>query len=80
MAAASEATVPSLRTRDRGPVDPGGPHGVLGLAAVPEWCGHQIEGIPVPDVDGRRQLVIEGEARSPRADPKVSLTPPRPQD
>lgn len=28
-----------------------------------EWCGHQIEGVPVPDVDGRwRLLVIEGEA------------------
>ena len=32
---------------------------------VVEWCGHQIEGIPVPDiVDGRwRLVVIEGEAR-----------------
>jgi hypothetical protein len=37
---------------------------------VIEWCGHRIEGIPVPDVDGRWRLVIEGEARSPRADPK----------
>ena len=30
---------------------------------VVEWCGHQIEGIPVRDGDGRwRLLVIEGEA------------------
>jgi len=29
-----------------------------------EWCGHRIEGIPVPDVDGRWQLiVVEGEAK-----------------
>ena len=27
-----------------------------------EWCGHQVEGIPVPDVDGRwRLIVVEGE-------------------
>jgi hypothetical protein len=30
---------------------------------VVEWCGHRIEGIPVPDADGRWQLiVVEGEA------------------
>jgi len=29
-----------------------------------EWCGHRIEGIPVPDDDGRwRLIVVEGEAR-----------------
>jgi len=30
-----------------------------------EWCGHRVEGIPVPDVeDGRwRLIVVEGEAR-----------------
>jgi hypothetical protein len=28
-----------------------------------EWCGDRIEGIPVPDADGRWQLiVVEGEA------------------
>ena len=29
-----------------------------------EWCGHRIEGIPVPpDTDGRwRLIVVEGEA------------------
>lgn len=28
-----------------------------------EWCGHRIEGIPVPDVEGRwRLIVVEGEA------------------
>ena len=28
-----------------------------------EWCGHRIEGIPVPDTDGRwRLVVVEGEA------------------
>lgn len=28
-----------------------------------EWCGHQIEGIPVPTADGRwRLIVVEGEA------------------
>ena len=31
------------------------------LSSVVEWCGHQIEGIPVPTVDGRWRL-IEGEA------------------
>jgi hypothetical protein len=31
--------------------------------SVVEWCGHRIEGIPVPDVDGRwRLIVVEGEA------------------
>ena len=30
-----------------------------------EWCGHRVEGIPIPDVeDGRwRLIVVEGEAR-----------------
>ena len=29
-----------------------------------EWCGHRIEGIPVPHADGRwRLIVVEGEAR-----------------
>jgi hypothetical protein len=33
------------------------------LTSVVEWCGHQIEGIPVPDADGRwRLIVVEGEA------------------
>jgi hypothetical protein len=28
-----------------------------------EWCGHRVEGIPVPDTDGRwRLIVIGGEA------------------
>jgi hypothetical protein len=28
-----------------------------------EWCGHRVEGIPVPDTDGRwRLIVVEGEA------------------
>jgi len=28
-----------------------------------EWCGHRIEGIPVPDADGLwRLIVVEGEA------------------
>jgi hypothetical protein len=30
---------------------------------VVEWCGHRIEGIPVPDTDRRwRLIVVEGEA------------------
>jgi hypothetical protein len=34
------------------------------LSAVVEWCGHQIEGTPVPDADGRwRLIVVEGEAK-----------------
>ena len=33
------------------------------LTSVVEWCGHQIEGIPVPTADGRwRLIVVEGEA------------------
>jgi hypothetical protein len=29
-----------------------------------EWCGHRVEGVPVPDLDGRwRLIVVEGEAR-----------------
>jgi hypothetical protein len=33
------------------------------LCSVIEWCGHQIEGIPVPDADGHWQLiVVEGKA------------------
>jgi len=32
-------------------------------AGYVEWCGHRVEGIPVPDVDGRwRLIVVEGEA------------------
>ena len=32
--------------------------------SVVEWCGHRIEGIPVPDTDGRwRLIVVEGKAR-----------------
>ena len=28
-----------------------------------EWCGHRVEGIPVPDTDSRwRLVVVEGEA------------------
>ena len=28
-----------------------------------EWCGHRVEGISVPDSDGRwRLIVVEGEA------------------
>jgi hypothetical protein len=31
--------------------------------SVVEWCGHRIEGIPVPDAEGRwRLIVVEGEA------------------
>jgi hypothetical protein len=33
------------------------------LWSTVEWCGHRIEGIPVPDADGRRRLIVfEGEA------------------
>jgi hypothetical protein len=33
------------------------------LSSVVEWCGHRIEGIPVPGADGRwRLIVVEGEA------------------
>ena len=29
-----------------------------------EWCGHRIEGILMPDADGRwRLIVVEGKAR-----------------
>jgi hypothetical protein len=28
-----------------------------------EWCGYRIEGVPVPDGQGRwRLIVVEGEA------------------
>jgi hypothetical protein len=31
--------------------------------SVVEWCGHRIEGVPVPDAEGRwRLIVVEGEA------------------
>ena len=30
---------------------------------VVEWCGHRIEGTPVPTEDGRwRLILVEGEA------------------
>jgi hypothetical protein len=33
------------------------------LCSVVKWCGHRIEGIPVPDADGRwRLIVVEGKA------------------
>ena len=33
------------------------------LWSTVEWCGHRVEGIPVPDVEGRwRFIVVEGEA------------------
>jgi hypothetical protein len=33
------------------------------LRSVVEWCGHLIEGIPVPGPDGRwRLIVVEEEA------------------
>jgi len=29
-----------------------------------EWCGHRVEGVPVPDTDGCwRLLVVDGEAK-----------------
>jgi hypothetical protein len=35
----------------------------LQLSGYIEWCGHRVEGIPVPTVDGRwRLIVVEGEA------------------
>jgi hypothetical protein len=31
--------------------------------SIVEWCGHEVEGIPVPAGNGRWQLiVVEGEA------------------
>lgn len=34
------------------------------LWSTVEWCGHRVEGIPVPDVDRRWKLiVVEREAR-----------------
>jgi len=34
------------------------------LTSLVEWCGHLIEGIPVPTADGRWELiVVEGEAK-----------------
>jgi hypothetical protein len=28
-----------------------------------DWCGHRVESIPVPDLEGRwRLIVVEGEA------------------
>ena len=34
------------------------------LWSVIEWCGHRVEGIPVPSGEGRwRLIVVEGEAR-----------------
>jgi hypothetical protein len=34
----------------------------LQLSGYVEWCGHRVEGIPVPDADGRwRLIVVEGE-------------------
>jgi hypothetical protein len=33
------------------------------LWSMVEWCGHRVEGIPVPGEDGRRRLiVVEGKA------------------
>ena len=33
------------------------------LWSTVESCGHRVEGIPVPDADGRwRLIVVEGEA------------------
>lgn len=33
------------------------------LWSTVEWCGHRVEGIPVPDTDGRwRLIMVEGEA------------------
>jgi hypothetical protein len=33
------------------------------LWSTVEWCGHRVEGVPVPDTDGRwRLIVVEGEA------------------
>ena len=33
------------------------------LWSTVEWCGHRVEGIPVPDADGRwRLIVVEGDA------------------
>jgi hypothetical protein len=33
-----------------------------------EWCGHRVEGNPVPTEDGRwRLIVVEGEAREAAA-------------
>jgi hypothetical protein len=33
----------------------------LQLTGYVEWCGHGIEGIPVPGADGRWRIVVEGE-------------------
>jgi hypothetical protein len=39
----------------------------LRLSGYVEWCGHRVEGIPVPDADGRwRLIVVEGEANCTR--------------
>jgi hypothetical protein len=36
----------------------------LQLSGYVAWCGHRIEGIPVPDADGRwRLIMVEGEAK-----------------
>lgn len=33
------------------------------ISSVVEWCGHGVEGIPVPTAAGRwRLIVVEGEA------------------
>lgn len=34
------------------------------VCSVAEWCGHRVEGIPVPTEDGRWRLIpVLGEAR-----------------
>jgi hypothetical protein len=51
-----EAAVSTVQARDSG-------WRPWQLSSVVEWCGHQIEGIPVPTVDGRwRLIVVEDEA------------------
>ena len=32
------------------------------LWSTVEWCGHRVEGIPMPEADRGRLIVVEGEA------------------
>jgi len=45
------------------PPAPARPDKGLYVSYALEWCGHRVEGIPVPDADGRwRLILVEGEA------------------
>ena len=55
----------SLRAKQSVPTEPLGFYGWQPRQrwTAVKWCGHRVEGLPVPDADGRwRPFVVEGEA------------------